>query len=154
MHKFLLAILILTASSSVRAFDCSQLPKQGPISAKLTLADGTTALFKANLTIEKIVTGFDERKTTHTYKNPQVFLGDKEIALSEEALDDIAQILGYDFAGFRDVQTNAGYFRKRQILTSNEESFVVEKAPRESTVVSPKGSAKFFQADCADWAFN
>lgn len=154
MRKFLFSILILSASSSAFAFECSQLPKQGPVSATVVLADGTTALFKANLSIEKIVTGFDERKTTHTYKNPQVFVGNKEVALAEDALDDIAQMLGYDFAGFRDVQANAGYFRKRQILTTNGQSFVIEKAPRESIVVSPKGGVKFFQADCADWAFN
>ncbi|MFM6928647.1 MAG: hypothetical protein ACKOX6_09290 [Bdellovibrio sp.] len=154
MRNILLSLLIFAVSSSVQAFDCSQLPHQGPVAIEFMLADGTAVVFTAKMTIAKIVTSFDEHKTTHTYSNPQVFIANKEIALSEDALSYIAQALGYDFVGFRDMQTNAGYFRKKQVLTSNGESLMVKKAPRTSEVVSPKGSVKFFQADCADWAFN
>jgi len=155
MYKIIFSLLILTTSASAAlAFDCSKLPRQGPVALKLALVDGTTAVFRANLVVEKIVTGFREHKTTHTYNRPQVFVADKEVGLSEGGLNDIAQRLGYEFAGFRDVQTNAGYFRKRQVLTSNGKSFVVEKAPRASNIVAPKGSVLFFQSDCADWAFN
>ena len=153
MRNFVLSTLILLASSLAFATDCSQLPHQGPVVANIVLADGTVAVFKANLQIEHIKEGIGQNTTSHTYNSPRVFVGNTEVAVSEAGLDLIAKRLGYYGIGFRDVEVNGGYFRKRITLVTDGDKLVLVKSPQFAQVVASKGAVKFFHPECADWQF-
>lgn len=147
------ALLLISGSVSFGSANCSQLPKQGPVSEVIRLADGTTAVFKANLKITHIKEGIGQNTTSHSYDSPRVFVGKTEVAVTAGALNLVAKALGYESLGFRDLQVNGGYFRKRITMVSDGDNLRLVKSPKEAMVIDPTGSAKFFHPECADWQF-
>lgn len=154
MFKYVLATIALVACSSsfASAAKCSELPSPGSVKRAIRLSDGSEVLFKAKLVVQKN-NSFDEHVISHRYESPQAFVNGIEVAINVDGLAEIAKKLGYDSLGFREVQTNAGYLRKRQTLKSDGHSLYLEKSPKVSTVIAPMGFAKFVHDVCAPWQF-
>ncbi len=154
MFKYVLATIALVACSSslASAKKCSELPSPGSVKQVIRLSDGSEVLFKAKMIVQRY-NNFNEHVISHRYESPQAFVDGTEVAISVDALVEIAKNLGYDSLGFREVQTNAGYLRKRKTLQSDGHSLYLEKSPKISTVVSPTGFSKFVHDVCAPWQF-
>lgn len=158
MKKMIIALFLMLLSSSAfaeLAENCSQLPNEGKVSFSFKLADGREGVFKATLDKE-LVDGLGQLATSHTYYSPRVFVDGREVAVTGNALDLIAKQMGYLNLGYRLVQGNFGYFKKRHMLVLQDDEKLVLQAAKDddnTMVLSPNGYGKFFHPECADWQF-
>ncbi|MFM6927506.1 MAG: hypothetical protein ACKOX6_03540 [Bdellovibrio sp.] len=153
MKQTVISVVLLFLGSLGFANTCDSFPKEGHVAVPIVLEDGTEILFRAILQIEH-VNSFKERVITHRYNHPQVFVGNKEVAVTAAGLDGIAKAMGYDGLGFREMGTNAGILRKRKTLTTVDENLILAKSPKALYVISPLGFGIFHHRQCAPWMFN